>query len=342
MLRMVLLLGVLFLLATPMIGVNAQDDDNGETEETDDFDDEDDDGVDDEIEEENEREVEVEVQENEATIESSRESDSGEESIEISVKTGSNGVEFELEYETENETSERELEFEVAFYEIVEYIDNDDDGLYNESIDTFVQSYAIENFNPIAYTTENTTSGVVHTLEAATSDGVFTARVYATGEFADINGTTVAPNEIKIDVIIEGFDYENATSQLAMKVELEASVEKEYDEETEDEEEGRASEEEGIDFTNNEYSGFFTWKETATVDGVDMAVKSSLTEASESEEELLLNYPRGDRIVHDPKIGVANIIQTPGGMIDLGGFLAIIAIVGVVLIIGIVVKVRKS
>jgi len=339
---MILLFGVLFLLTSSIVGVNAQDDDDTETEEADDFEDEDDDGVDDEIEEENEREVEVEVQDYEAVIKSSKERNGVEESIEIGVHAESNGIEFGLEYETENETSETELEFEVTFYKLIEYIDDDDDGLYNESMDTLIQTYAIENFDPIVYTTENTTDGMVHTLEAATSKGIFTAKIYATGEFADINGTNIAPNEIKIDVIIDGFDYQNDTSQLAMKVELEASAEKEYDDETEDEGEGRATDEEGVDFTNNEYSGFFTWKETATIDGVDMPVKSSLTEASESEEELLLNYPRGDRIVHDPKIGVANIIETPGGMIDLGGYLAIIAIVGAVVVIGVVVKRKRE
>jgi hypothetical protein len=341
-LRMILLFGVLFLLTTSMVGVNAQDDDDTETEEADDFEDEDDDGVDDETEEENEREVEVEVQDYEATIKSSKESNGVEESIEIGVHAESDGIQFSLEYEIENETSEKELEFEVTFYEIIEYIDDNDNGLYNESTDTLVQTYAIETFNPIVYTTQNTTNGMVHTLEVTTSDGIFAARVYATGEFADINGTTVAPNEIKIDVIIDAFDYHNDTSQLAMKVELEASAEKEYDDETEDEEEGRATEEEGVDFTNNEYSGFFTWKETATVDGVDMAVKSSLTEASEYEEELHLNYPRGDRIVHDPKIGVANIIESPSGMADLSAYLPIIAILGVAIVLGIVLKVRRG
>jgi hypothetical protein len=347
--------GVLVLLVTPMVvGVNAQDDDDDDTEfeetedetgDEDDDEDDDDDGVDDDVEDENEREVQVEVQDDEATIESSRDSGENEESIEIGVKASSDGVEFSLEFETENDTTERELEFEVTFYEIVEFIDEDDDGVYNESVDTMIQTYMLDTFEPIDYTAENRTDGMVHILEVTTTDGVFTARVYATGEFADINGTTIAPNQVKIDVIIDGFDYQNDTSQLALKVELEAEAEKEYDDETEDEEEGRATDEEGIDFTSNQYSGFFTWKESATVDGVDHPVEATIHEASDNEQEMFLNYPRGERIVHDPKIGVANILQTPNGIIggvpDLGGYLPVIAIVGAIVVIGVVIKIRR-
>ncbi|MHA2066181.1 MAG: hypothetical protein ACXABY_17555, partial [Candidatus Thorarchaeota archaeon] len=253
--------------------------------------------------------------------------------------------------------NETELEFRVRFYEIVEYVDEDDDGLYNETVDTTVQVVQLSDFLPIDYRVEIRADGVVHILEVTTSDGVFSARIYATGEFADIDGTTIAPNQVKIDVMISNFNYIDDLSQLALKVKLEASAETEYDEDTEDEEEGRAIQEAEVDFLMNGYSGFFSWKETVDVDGIIYPVNASLidfdkdessqTDVDEDRRQIYLNYPRGNIIVHDPKVGVANILLTPGfgswlAAIVSSSYFPIIALAAIAVVAGVAIKVRRS
>jgi hypothetical protein len=330
----VLMLLIMFLLVSSVTSVSAQDDDTTTTEVEDDDDDddstttevedddEDDDGVDDDEEDLNEREVEVEVTASEATIKSKLKSGENEAEFKIKLSTSTEGVKYKLEYETEDNATEIELEFTVKFSEIVEYIDEDGDGLYNSSIDTELQTLQLNDFLPIGYHVENETDGVVHILDVSTSDGVFSVRTYATGEFADINGTIVTPTEVKIDVMIQDFDYLNDTSQLALKVKLEAEAETEHDDETEDEEEGRATDEAEVDVMMNGFDGFFSWKEFAEVDGVTYPVNASPVEEDEGDEKIYLNYPHGNVIIHDPKVGVENILLTPAGPSPLDGILA--------------------
>ncbi len=86
---------------------------------------------------------------------------------------------------------------------------------------------------------------------------MFGARVYATGDFADINGSVIAPTQVKIDVMIHNFNFTEEASRLALKVELSATLEISYDDETEDEEEGRAIDEAAVDFIMTDLNGFF-------------------------------------------------------------------------------------
>jgi hypothetical protein len=307
---------IMFLLVSSVTSVSAQDDDDQDDDDTTttevEDEDDDDDGVDDDEEELNERTLEIEVMASEATIKSKLESGENESEFRIKLSTSAEGAKFKLEYETGDDASETELEFTVRFSKLVEYVDVDGDGLYNDSIDTLVQTVELNDFLPIEYLTENRTDGLVHILDVSTSDGLFSARTYATGEFADINGTIVAPNQVKIDVIIQDFDYLDNSSQLALKVKLETSAETEHDDDTEDEEEGRATDEAEIDAMMNGFDGFFSWKEFAEVDGVTYPVNASQVEDDEGNEKFYLNYPRGNLIVHDPKVGLENLLLTPG------------------------------
>ncbi|MHA1205870.1 MAG: hypothetical protein ACTSSL_13225 [Candidatus Heimdallarchaeaceae archaeon] len=161
--------------------------------------------------------------------------------------------------------------------------------MYNESVDQLVQTYLFGNFLPIVYTTDNISGNIVHILNIETSDGVFTSRIYASGEFALVNDSLITPVELKIDIGIHNFPYIEPNSALAMKV--------------------------------KDFTGFFSWLETAIVDGVEKPVKATQLEVEEGEQKLYLNYPRGNEIIHDPKIGVANLLQQVNDPFGIDGFL---------------------
>jgi len=347
---------VLFLLVSSAATANAQDDDETETttdeteattdeNHTEDGFDDDDDGVSDDEEDRNRRQVEVYATPTYVEIKSELESGGTEDSFTIEVSTSLDGVEFKVEFETENSTTETEREFEVEFEGIVEYIDDNGNGLYDKESDTEVQTLDLSSFNPIAYSVESHPDGEIHVLNVTTTDGVFGALVYATGEFAEINGSVIAPTQVKIDVIIQGFDYLENDSQLALEVKLEASMETSYEDVTEDEEDGRATEEAEVDVIMDEISGFFSWKENAEIDGITYPVNASIVEVSPTQEKIYLNYVRGDVIIHDPKVGFENLLVGTSGILGIGNLLANnivpLAAIAAIAVVGIIVVVKR-
>jgi hypothetical protein len=223
-------------------------------------------------------------------------------------------LKLKFEYKADNDSEETGIEFSVRFTEIIEYIDDPVDGYYNESIDEAVQVVKLDDFAPIVYTIEIISSDTVHVFAIETTDGVFSATIYATEEFTLVNDVLVSPTQLKIDVGIHNFDYNVSNSVLALKIKLEseANVNYEDDDVTEDEENERATDEQEVEIFIGDYSGFFSWFETATVDGVVRVVKASPIAISEDESILYLNYPRGNEIIHDPKIGISGILQKAG------------------------------
>ncbi|MFN4133173.1 MAG: hypothetical protein ACK4GQ_02250 [Candidatus Hadarchaeales archaeon] len=300
---------VLSIMAPLMVSVAAEDSENEESEitvpsvET---------GVEEGPEKEK-RTVEVRESENEVEIEvrnpyEERESED-EERHTIRMKTD-DGLKFKLEYEdlrttAENAEREVELEFEVKFEEIVEFVDNDGDGLYDKGEEVY--TYDLENtpFSLIQSTTENVAGTIVHKIVAQTADNVFKVTVYVSGTPIIVSGENVMPNEVKIDIEINSFPYTHGNSKLALKTELDSEFEVE-----EEKHDIEGKDEEEVKVTSGNYSGFFSWKDTALVDGVSKPVLS--TNISEDNEEgdrdLYLIYERGTSIVHDPKIGVLGAV----------------------------------
>lgn len=305
------LLGMfLFLLVSSLVNVNATTTTEDETTEEDTTTEDETEttstsGADDDS---NDREVTIDATSTYVEIKSQLETGGVEDSFKIEVEVGPNGVEFKVGFETETATNETEREFEVQFRELIEYLDVNSNGVYDDSIDTDIQTLELDTFEPIVYTLENTAAGPVHIIDVLTTDGVFGARVYAVGDFTEVNGSVIAPTQVKIDVMIWDFNFTDVDSLLALKVELGSEMETSFDGETEDEEDGRAVDEAAIDVLMTDLNGFFSWKESAEIDGVTHAVNSSIHEVTSTEQEIYLNYPQGSEIIHDPKIGFENLL----------------------------------
>ncbi|KXB04061.1 hypothetical protein AKJ48_03430, partial [candidate division MSBL1 archaeon SCGC-AAA261O19] len=268
--------------------------------------------------EKEEREVEVkEIGEDEIEIEAKNpdeehpEEDEDEQRLKISTEEG---AKFELEYEDllaagENEEGrEVELEYEVEFDAIIEFADNNGNGLYDEGEEIYEYDLEDASFDPIQNTSENVSGVTVYTITMQTSDGVFKAIVHTSGKPITVNGENVTPNEVKIDIEITNFPYQENNSKLALKTELDSELEVE-----EEKREIEETDEEEVQVTSGNYGGFFSWKKTALVDGVSKPVKSTniSDDPEEGDRELYLIYEHGNKIVHDPKIGVRGAIAGP-------------------------------
>ena len=254
-----------------------------------------------------------------------------------------------IETGDDHEWIEYKLEFEVYFRGFIEYVDLNDNGIYDHEIDRFIEDYGINSFQPIAYSlTPISNDSNLHYFLLNTTDGVFAAHIYFVEEFIYLNDNILAPTQVKIDIEITDFDYINDSSQLALITKL-RSEDYDYErrEETRDEQDGYGTEEEEVFIENDIYTGIFSWKETAMVDGVEMEVKTNNLEVDVEDENiqiLLINYPRGNHIYHDPKIGIS--ITTVLGasqptivpIIVTGG---VVALIGVATISTLILRKRK-
>jgi len=314
------LLGILILTSSSSL-VAASDDDG--------------DGIDDDFEESNKRDISVEFEPNQIQIESSMRNGAQKDEIQLKITYESEGLSIEISYESElssENSTEFEIEFEVTFRKLIEFVDVDDDEIYSPLVDDTVQEVLLDSFQPVIYNPLNLSGDtMLHYFIVNTTDGVFAAHIYLVEEFDIVNGTFIKPTQTKIDIEITGFNYINSSSQLALYTKLESEVEYDDDEHTENEEDGYASDEKGVIASNNDYAGFFTWTENATIDGVSKKVLGSpiqVDDDDENEQKIYLNYPRGNHIYHDPVMGVM-VLPTTSLDIPIIVIVSIISSVGI-------------
>ena len=279
-----------------------------------DSDDSDDDGIDDDIEYLNERGLRVEREPQRIEIKSVLLNAEVIEEIEVEMRS-EDAIKVKLEFSKYNNSVEPELEISLEFREIIEFQDDNGNGAYDNG-DNEVSSYDLRDthYDDIAYFTQTTDDGETeHVMTAQTSDGVFKVVFHAVANFAKIESGILTPSEIKLDLIIQNYSYEDNNTQLALMSKLEAGVEVEGEEEHESEHgeinEDHLSEfedehEDKLVISSPEALGFFSWLDTAEVDGVSTPVKTSTENESEGGVKLYFTYERGTSINHDPKLGV--------------------------------------
>jgi hypothetical protein len=234
--------------------------------------------------------------------------------IRFDVRYDNDGIEIELQYNPEIEGDEIELEFSVSFQKLIEFVDMDSNGIYDNSTDQTIQEVELQEFGKINYSqiviSSNTT---LHYVKLSTKDGVFTTHFFFSEEFTTVNNSLVTPTQSKIDIEINNFNYTHGSSQLALYVKLESETDYEEKEETEDENLGFAFNETSVFTSNASRIGFLSWKKSAIIDGNESQILVSsvqIDDDDEFEQKLYVSYPRGQTIYHDPKLGIEGILQS--------------------------------
>jgi hypothetical protein len=265
-------------------------------------DDSDDDGFDDDIEEHNKRGIHIDFEPYEIELKSVLLSGDTHHEIEIELDS-SEEFKVSMEFSKLNNTPEPEIEISVEFREIIEFEDKNDNGIY-DSGDEEVSEYDLREaeYSEIEYSTETTPDGETeHILTAQTADSVFKVVVHAVGNFAIIESGTLSPSEIKIDLIIQNFPFEEEDTQLALfsKLESEEEMEEEHGGTDDD-----FDDEKKVHITAADAEAYFSWTETADVDGIETPVKTSTETEEDGDLKIYFAYERGTEINHDPKLGV--------------------------------------
>ncbi|UCC19472.1 MAG: hypothetical protein JSV62_15445 [Promethearchaeota archaeon] len=273
------------------------------------------DGIDDDFESSKTRTLNINFEEDKIEIESILRSNLSKNKIEFEIRNNTNGlevgVEFTPNYDPLTNSSEIELEFEINFQEIVEYVDVNQNNIFEEGIDTEVQTVQLDAFQSTQYSIISISPETdLHYFIVKTIDGIFIAHIYISEEFEIVNNTLITPSETKIAIEINNFVYNNPNSRLALYIKLESEIDYEEKETTEDEALEYAQNEKGIYTTNHSHIGFFSWEENATIDSISKEVFTSAIETDDSEpneQKTYLNYPNGTLIYHDPKIGIEGL-----------------------------------
>jgi hypothetical protein len=171
----------------------------------------------------------------------------------------------------------------------------------------------------------------LHYFRIKTTDNLFIAHIFIVEEFEIVNETLINPTQMKIDIEIDNFNYSNGSSKLALYTRLNSEDNYEDDVETYDEERGYASDEEGVVTSLNTFTGFFTWKKNATIDGISKRILVSeidVDDHNETEQKLYINYPRGNNIYHDPKVGIEGLFPSDSTPFPLILIIMVIIIIG--------------
>ncbi len=317
----IFLLSILIFCAISNVALAAEDENDNDN-----------DGVDDDVEDLNERDTQVEVDDDQIQIQSELKVDTTKHELQINVELQEEGLKIKVEYKSgeennneendnddsaEEQADEADLEFKIVFQSLIEFVDVNGDGIYDPATDITNQTLALNSFDKPDYKKDEDSEGTtIHIIEITTTDGVFTAILHVSEGFTEIDGDQITPTEVKIDIEINNFNYLNDSSQIALKTKLESEVDYDEEDETEDEKEGynEDEDEEGTKTEVNGEIGFFTWKDTAMVDGNETPVLSSgivtTDNEDDGEQKIYLCYKRGTSIVHDPKIGVESSLLT--------------------------------
>ncbi|TLZ55248.1 MAG: hypothetical protein E6K17_06190 [Methanobacteriota archaeon] len=194
------------------------------------------------------------------------------------------------------------VSYQLAFRRILEvYLEN---GEWKEENRTELSwNYASARQSEV-----RTTDGETEVLYSVTSASrTVTVTVGSTNRFARVGGNRLlSPMEVTVDVLIRGWNYTRANSQLALQVEINGTGVPRVDETSDDETAGWAMNESSVKVSSLQDSLFFAWDRMATVDGVPTPVDTTPLEPSPDGVGMSFVYGRGNVIVHDPKIGAVS------------------------------------
>ena len=214
-----------------------------------------------------------------------------------------------------------EHHFNLVIDQLIEYIDSNKNGKYDHN-DDIVSSLVFSNvtFSNISYTNSTTSDGkTVTIIETHTMDDLFSILIYLVSEKTLISNNIITQKEVKIDFSIIDYPYVSQSSRLALVTQVDTPFDVLPEQNTYDEQQGIAIQESGLNISSATRSGFFTWANEAVVDNKSYPVNVTVLSTSEqtfsgsvqeayTQSQVIFSYPRGQSIVHDPKIGVVELL----------------------------------
>ncbi len=225
------------------------------------------------------------------------------------------------------ESGQTEVQLEIAFEEVMEFLDEDGNGRFNLG-ERVVQRFEVDDLSFDAPILEDFDGG--HRIEVTyVSSFTFRLVFYVFPTQTMLNGTLVKPTQVKFDIGVDGFPFAQADTYLAIEMKLKTEVEPAF---------GTSPTLEELEAIGERYEGFFQWSSTADVDGTPSPVNSTLVKVEtelesnattelEVERTIVLVYPQGEQVLHDPIVGIA-IVPALGSILSLINPLVYAVVIG--------------
>ena len=259
--------------------------------------------------------------ENYTRIRSRYQDNDAEESFEIYFNID-NTPTFQLSFLPDLNATTSQHYFSIIIEQLIEYNDINDNGKY-DSNDGIASSMPMSNvtFTNITYTNNTTPEGKTYTIiETHTTDNLFTIIIYLVSEKTSFLNNTITNKEIKIDFKIINYPFESQTSSLALITQIKTPFSINPEQNTYDEQQNTATQESGLNISSKDHVGFFSWANNVDVDNKTFPVNVTVISESEqifsgdkqeayTQNQVIFSYPRGESIIHDPKIGVISLLE---------------------------------
>ena len=157
-------------------------------------------------------------------------------------------------------------------------------------------------------------------IRTGTEDGIFGLTFYIVSTFGSGEERGMTPFEVKYDIAIKDYPFEADDTSLALQniFALPEPIQKEpgnrkFDEKSFPTDWDSPPKERTLGYDLESLSMFFSWATNVTVDGEDHNVTAEYTVSVDGEstrvEGMTFIYPQGQSILHDPKIGVADLLE---------------------------------
>lgn len=260
--------------------------------------------------------------------------------------------EFQFTYMRHADSDEASLKFSLRLESLIEFSDKNGNGSFDagESVKTLDLENAV--FLPLSYESVPAPDGEIQhvfTIETGeTLSHILRVTVIVTNSFTRIQGRLITPMEVKLELSVSDFPFNEIDTKLAISFELESSSTMRLETPSFDQIHFGEQEEEQVNVTAGKSFAFFSWSREVTVDGAQSPVFSSSKVVGDKEIELYLAYPRGSLIVHDPKIGVMSdafysILNRPPEYTPRGDFpLFIISLAVLAVTVSVTVVLRRK
>lgn len=201
---------------------------------------------------------------------------------------------------------------------------------------------------------EGTVTGLK--IRTGTEDGIFGLTFYLVSKAQYGQERGISPFEVKYDISIRNYPFQAADSFLELEnifsfpeMFLKAPGDRKFDEKPLPSDWKSPPKERTLGIDVESLSMFFSWATNVTVDGEDHNVTAEYTVSVDGEstmvEKMTFIYPQGQSILHDPKIGVSDLLEIAE---DATEFIELLISwstglgIGVVLIAAVAVRMKPS
>ena len=251
----------------------------------------------------------------------------------ITFRLDGGNVEFRFGIRESADAVETEAELRVRLERVFEFADENGDGSFGAG-DDVRSELDPSDLDLVAIAAETVESGGVTGVQITatynlTSGGSLGFRATAFGNLTTFQGLQQSPVDLKLDLLLTDYPFDSSESLPAIELRVSAEAPG-----------GPNLTADRVSFTTGNLTATFAWKGTASVDGVDRAVGTTVVRLPdetengtvEAVESVTFAYAHGDAIVHDPTFafGLATLPPAILGVLGNWGFYALGAVLAAV------------